>query len=62
MQKTIEEMPREVNKFVASNFGDNPDHVWVLVEDGEHDYFLTAGKTWDELKPLLYRGNKDGNQ
>ncbi|MEJ1355897.1 MAG: hypothetical protein RPU61_04880 [Candidatus Sedimenticola sp. (ex Thyasira tokunagai)] len=54
---TIKTM-KEVNNIVASNLDYDPAHVWVFVEEVEHDHFLTAGKTWEELKPLLLQTTK----
>lgn len=61
-KEAIEKTMKEVNDIVASNLGYDPAHVWVFVEEVEHDHFLTAGKTWEELKPLLYRDKKGSSE
>ena len=58
-KEAIEETMKQVNIIVAGNLGYDPAHVWVFVEEVEHDHFLTAGKTWKELKPLIIREKKD---
>ena len=59
--EAIEKTMKQINEIVASNLGYDPAHVWVFVEEVEHDHFLTAGKTWEELKPLLYKGKKESH-
>ncbi len=58
-KEAIEKTMKQINEIVASNLGYDSAHVWVFVEEVEHDHFLTAGKTWEELKPLLYKGKRD---
>lgn len=53
-KEAIHKTIKEINELVAANLGYDPSHVWVFVEEVEHDHFLTAGKTWEELMPLLY--------
>lgn len=57
-QEALEKTMRQINEIVAENLGYDPAHVWVFVEEVEHDHFLTAGRTWKELKPLLERGKQ----
>lgn len=45
---------KEVNALVAENLGYDPAHVWVILEEMPHEDFVVAGKTWAELKPMLY--------
>lgn len=59
-KEEIEKTMKEVNDIVARNLGYDPSHVWVFVDEVEHDHFLTAGKTWEELMPLLY-GDKENS-
>ncbi|MES9814135.1 MAG: 4-oxalocrotonate tautomerase family protein [Candidatus Thiodiazotropha sp.] len=61
-KEAIEKTMKEVNDLVACNLGYDPSHVWVFVEEVDHEHFLTAGKTWKELMPLLYRGKKDSGE
>ncbi len=61
-KEAIEQTMKEVNDIVARKLGYDPSHVWVFVEEVEHDHFLTAGKTWEELRPLLYRDKKDSGK
>jgi 4-oxalocrotonate tautomerase family enzyme len=58
-KEAIEKTMKEINHIVSQNLGYDPAHVWVFTEEVEHDHFLTAGKTWKELKPLLYASEKD---
>ncbi len=50
IRKTME----DINRIVAENLGYDPSHVWVFVEEVADEHFLTAGRTWAELKPVLY--------
>lgn len=50
---------RQINQIVADNLGYDPAHVWVFLEEVEHDHFVTAGRTWTELKPMLERRSRD---
>jgi len=50
IRKTME----DINRVVAENLGYDPSHVWVFVEEVADEHFLTAGRTWAELKPKLY--------
>jgi phenylpyruvate tautomerase PptA (4-oxalocrotonate tautomerase family) len=59
-KEAIEKTMKEINEIVSKNLGYDPAHVWIFTEEVEHDHFLTAGKTWEELKPLLYENKKDG--
>ena len=61
-KEAIEKTMKDVNDLVARNLGYDPSHVWVFVEEVEHEHFLTAGKTWAELMPLLYRDKKGNNE
>lgn len=57
-KEALEKTMKQVNEIVARNLGYDSAHVWVFVEEVEHDHFVTAGKTWQELKPLLYSDKK----
>ncbi len=46
---------KDINALVAKNLNYDPSHVWVFVEEVDHDHFSTAGMTWTELKPILYK-------
>lgn len=46
---------KEINALVAKNLGYDPSHVWVMCEEVESDHFVTAGRTWTELRPMLER-------
>lgn len=50
IRKTME----DINRVVAEDLGYDPSHVWVFVEEVADEHFLTAGRTWAELKPKLY--------
>lgn len=50
IRKTME----DINRIVAENLGYDRSHVWVFTEEVADEHFLTAGKTWAELKPVLY--------
>ncbi len=54
-KESIKKTIKEINALVAKNLGYDASHVWVFVEEVEHDHFLTAGHTWTELKPILYK-------
>lgn len=54
-KESIEKTMKEVNEIVSKNLGYDPSHVWVFVEEVEHSHFLTSGKTWESLKPMLYQ-------
>ena len=56
-KEAIENTMKEINSIVAKNLGYDPSHVWVFTEEVEDNHFLTAGKTWEELRPLLYGKN-----
>ena len=45
---------RDINAIVAENLGYDPSHVFVFAEEVEDEHFMTAGKTWAELKPHFY--------
>ena len=45
---------RDINRVVAANLDYDPSHVWVFTEEVADGHFLTAGKDWSELKPVLY--------
>jgi 4-oxalocrotonate tautomerase family enzyme len=60
-KEAINKTMKQINEIVSTNLGYDSSHVWVFVEEVEHDHFLTAGKTWEELKPLLYKDKKDTN-
>ena len=44
---------KQINALVAENLGYDTSHVWVFCEEVEDDHFVTAGRTWAELKPML---------
>ncbi len=50
----IKKTMKEINEIVARNLGYDPAHVWVFAEETADEHFLTAGETWDVLKPKLY--------
>ena len=50
---------KEINALVAKNLGYDPSHVWVMCEEIDEGRFVTAGKTWGELRPLLVLGAKN---
>ena len=54
-KEAITKTMKDISDIVAKNLGYDPAHVWVFVEEVEHEHFLTAGKTWKELMPLLYK-------
>ena len=61
-KEAIEKTMKHVHRIVADNLGYDPAHVWVFVEEVEHDHFVTSGRTWEELKPILGRAKEKGNE
>jgi phenylpyruvate tautomerase PptA (4-oxalocrotonate tautomerase family) len=49
----------EISQIVSKNLDYDPSHVWVFVEETADEHFLTAGRTWAELKPMLYPDQGD---
>ncbi len=54
-KETLHKTMKEVNQLVAQNLGYDPAHVWVFVEEVDHDHFMTAGRTWEELKTIVHQ-------
>lgn len=53
-REALDKTMKQMNALVAENLGYDPAHCWVMYEEIKHDDFVTDGKTWTELKPLLY--------
>ena len=58
-KEALEKTMKQINAIVSENLGYDPAHVWVFVEETDHNHFVTAGKTWKELKPLLYSDKQE---
>ncbi len=54
-KEAIENTMKEINEIVSRNLDYDSSHVWVFVEEVEDHHFLTAGKTWEVLRPMLYQ-------
>ncbi len=52
IRKTLD----DINRVVAENLGYDRSHVWVFFDEVAHDRFMTAGRTWAELKSDLATG------
>ncbi|SEK84462.1 tautomerase family protein [Rhodococcus maanshanensis] len=52
--EAIRKTMSDVGRVVAENLGYDAAHVMVFVEEVADTHFLTAGRTWAELKPVLY--------
>ena len=52
--EAIKRTMADISKIVADNLVYDPAHVWVFTEEVDDEHFLTAGRTWAELKPHLY--------
>ena len=61
-KEAIDKTMKQLNAIVAGNLGYDPAHVWVFVEEVEHEHFVTSGRTWVELKPVLDRAKGKGNE
>ena len=53
-REAIVKTMKDINRIVAENLGYDPAHVWVFVDEVDDQNFVTGGRTWAELKPLLY--------
>lgn len=53
-REAIDKTMRQINELVAENLGYDSAHVWVFCEEEEHDHFVTSGRTWSELNPILH--------
>lgn len=51
----LDKTMKQIHALVAENLGYEPSHVWVMCEEVEGDHFVTAGRTWTELRPMLER-------
>ncbi len=50
----IKKTMKDICKIVATNLDYDPSEVWVFAEEVADEHFLTAGRTWSELKPMLH--------